>query len=124
VPLPRWDCPQLPRAAVGQGVVASVSDTTIWGLLSAGAIRRWQHRRWIFLRHPDFAPEAGPVLDLYERIWEGRELGGDAYSISAAGKPGLQGTGLPPPRTPSCPGRTGLVEFEAKANSVGTAGGP
>jgi hypothetical protein len=29
VPLARWHCPDLARAAVEQGLVASISDTTI-----------------------------------------------------------------------------------------------
>jgi len=26
---------------------------------------------WIFPRDPNFAAKAGPILDLYERLWEG-----------------------------------------------------
>ena len=29
-PLARWHCPDLARAAVEQGIVASISGTTIW----------------------------------------------------------------------------------------------
>jgi hypothetical protein len=44
VPLARWHAPDLARTAVEQGIVASVSDTTIWRWLSADAIRPCQHR--------------------------------------------------------------------------------
>jgi hypothetical protein len=30
VPLARWQCPDLARAAVDQGIAASISGTTIW----------------------------------------------------------------------------------------------
>ena len=43
-PLARWQCPDLARAAVEQGIAASISGTTIWRWLSADAIKPWQHR--------------------------------------------------------------------------------
>ena len=55
-PLARWQCPDLARAAVESGIVASISGTTIWRWLSTDAIKPWQHRSWIFPRDPDFAP--------------------------------------------------------------------
>jgi hypothetical protein len=67
VPLARWHCPDLARTAVEQGIVASISGTTIWRWLSADAIKPWQHRSWIFPRDPDFATKAARVLDLYAR---------------------------------------------------------
>ncbi len=66
-PLARWQCPDLARAAVEQGIAASISGTTIWRWLSADAIKPWQHRSWIFPRDPDFGPKAARVLDLYAR---------------------------------------------------------
>ena len=30
VTLARWHCPDLARAAIAQGITASISDTTIW----------------------------------------------------------------------------------------------
>src|SRR5680860_1600342 len=64
-PLARWQCPDLARTAIEQGIVASISDTTIWRWLAADAIKPWQHRSWIFPRDPAFAVKAGRVLDLY-----------------------------------------------------------
>jgi hypothetical protein len=42
VPLARWHAPDLAPAAIEQGIVASISDTTIWRWLSADAIRPWR----------------------------------------------------------------------------------
>src|SRR6266568_9393522 len=67
VPLARWHCPDLARQAAAQGIVASVSGTTIWRWLSADAIKPWRVRSWIFPRDPAFAAKAGRVLDLYAR---------------------------------------------------------
>jgi hypothetical protein len=55
-PLARWQCPDLAQAAVESGIVASISDTTIWRWLSSDAIKPWQHRSWIFPRDPHFGP--------------------------------------------------------------------
>jgi transposase len=44
VPLARWHCPDLARAAVEHGIVASIFGTTIWRWLSDDAIKPWQHR--------------------------------------------------------------------------------
>jgi hypothetical protein len=44
IPPARWQCPDLARAAVEQGIVASISGTTIWRWLSSDAIKPWQHR--------------------------------------------------------------------------------
>ena len=79
VPLARWHCPDLARTAVQQGIVASVSATTIWRWPSADAIKPWRVRSWIFPRDPAFAAKAGRVLDLYARTWDGEPLGEDDY---------------------------------------------
>jgi hypothetical protein len=41
------------------GLVASISDSTVWRWLHADAIRPWQHRTWIFPRDPQFPLKAG-----------------------------------------------------------------
>lgn len=83
MPLARWRCADLARAAVDQGITAAISDTTIWRWLSADAIKPWRHRSWIFPRDPDFAVKAARVLDLYARTYQGIPLGPDDYVISA-----------------------------------------
>jgi len=52
--------------------VDTVSGTTLWRWLEADAIRPWRHRSWLFPRDPPFAECADPILDLYERRWDGR----------------------------------------------------
>lgn len=90
VPLARWHCPDLARAAVDQGIVASISDTTIWRWLSADAIKPWKVRSWIFPRDPQFAEKAGRVLDLYHRQFEGERLDRRDYVVSMDEKTQLQ----------------------------------
>jgi hypothetical protein len=89
-PLSRWSAPELARQAVACGLVASISDTTIWRWLDQDAIRPWQHRCWIFPRDPDFAAKAGRVLDLYEGVWQNQPLREDEFVLSADEKTSIQ----------------------------------
>ena len=89
--LARWSVSEIGRYAVQSGLVASISDTTIWRWLHEAAIRPWQHRCWIFPRDPDFAAKAGRLLDLYEGIWEEKPLREDEFVLSADEKTSIQG---------------------------------
>jgi transposase len=112
VPLSRWSSAELARQAVAEGVVASVSASTVRRWLADDAIRPWRYRSWIFPRDPDFAAKAGRVLDLYERVWDGAELGPDDYVISADEKSQLQALSRCHPQLAPAPGRDRRVEFE------------
>jgi transposase len=101
VPLSRWHAPDLARAAVEQGIVASISGTTVWRWLSADAIRPWQHRSWVFPRDPDFAEKAGQVLDLYQRRFAGETLGEKDFVICADEKTSIQARPQAPHHTAS-----------------------
>ena len=106
VPQSRWSAADLAAQARAEGLVESVARSTVWRWLAEDAIRPWRYRSWIFPRDPDFAVKAGRVLDLYQRVWEGRELGDDEYVLSTDEKSQLQilsrcHPGLPPgPRRP------------------------
>ena len=90
VPLSRWSVSELGNEVRQSGLVASISDSTVWRWLHADAIRPWQHRTWIFPRDPDFAAKAGRLLDLYERVWSRRPLLDDEFVISADEKTSIQ----------------------------------
>jgi len=112
MPLARWHCPDLARAAVDQGIVASVSGTTIWRWLSTDAIKPWQHRSWIYPRGPQFEAKAGRVLDLYARRFDGTPLRPDEYVISADEKTSIQARIRTHDTTPPAPNRPMRVEHE------------
>lgn len=91
LPLSRLSIAEIRQHVITQGLVAEISGATLWRWLSSDALRPWQHRSWIFPRDPDFATKAGPILDLYERAWEGAPLGvEDDYVISADEKTSVQ----------------------------------
>ena len=73
VPLSRFSRAELHRLVI-ERAVCEASASTIARWLSEDAIKPWQHRSWIFPRDPRFLEKAGPVLDLYERRWQGELL--------------------------------------------------
>jgi transposase len=112
VPLSRWSSAELAVQAVAEGLVASVAASTVRRWLAEDAIKPWQYRSWIFPRDPQFAARAARVLDLYQRLWEGAELGEDEYVISADEKSQLQALARRHPGLAPAAGRVRRVEFE------------
>lgn len=112
VPLARWSSTELAAEAVTRGVVDTVSASTVRRWLRGDAIRPWQCRSWIFPRDPDFAAKAARVLDLYDRVWDGRALRADEFVISADEKSQLQALHRRHPDLPPAPGRVRRQEFE------------
>jgi DDE superfamily endonuclease len=93
-------------------VVEAISASTVHRTLTRAVIKPWQHRSWIFPRDPDFESKAARVLDLYDRTWNGMELGPDDYVISADEKSQLQALRRRHPGRPPGPGHPRQVEFE------------
>jgi len=114
VPLSRWSTRDLAAQARQAGIVATISGTTIWRWLNEDAIRPLQHRCWIFPRDPNFAEKAGRILDLYERVWEGRPLKDDEFVISADEKTSIQARHRRHQTLPTKPGLPMKVEHEYK----------
>lgn len=94
------------------GLVACISNATLWRWLHEDAIRPWQHRCWIFPRDPQFASKAGRILDLYARTWEGRELREDEFVLSADEKTSIQARVRRHPSQPARAKRPMRVEHE------------
>ena len=90
VPLSRWSCPDLAVQVVADGIAASVSTSTVRRWLAEDAIKPWQYQSWIFITDPSFAAKAARVLDLYDRVWDGKPLSANDYVISADEKTSIQ----------------------------------
>ncbi len=107
LPLSRCSCADIAREAEQCGIVACLSDTTVWRWLHQDAIRPWQHRTWIFPRDPQFALNGGRILDRYARRWQGKRLLWDEFVISTDEKTSIQARVRthrslpPPPHTPT-----------------------
>jgi len=106
LPLSRLSSADIAREAQRSGIVATLSDKTVWRWLNEDAIRPWQHRCWIFPRDPDFAAKAGRILDLYARQWHSKPLRSNEFVLSADEKTSIQAR---IPKHPSLPPRSGCA---------------
>ena len=52
LPLSRFSVADVAQQMRQSGLVATISDSTVWRWLHEDAIRPWQHRCWIFPRDP------------------------------------------------------------------------
>lgn len=112
VPLSRWSLEELTQHVCQSGLVAQLSNSTLWRWLHEDAIRPWQHRCWIFPRDPDFALKAGRILDLYQRQWQERSLQDDEFVVSTDEKTSIQARCRLHATVPPEPGRPMKVEHE------------
>jgi hypothetical protein len=111
VPLSRFSRSELHRFVVEQAI-SEASASTIGRWLAEDAIKPWQQRSWIFPRDPDFLAKAGPVLDLYQRRFEGKLLEPGEFVICADAKPSIQARRRVHASAPPAPGRGQRVEHE------------
>lgn len=56
--------------------------------------------------------KAGPILDLYQGLWQGQPLGSDDYVLSADEKTGIQARRRKHPSLPPAPVNRSYVEHE------------
>lgn len=89
VPLARWSCTELAAEAVTRGVVDTVSASTVRRWLAEDAIKPGSTGPGSPSR-PRLRGQGRPVLDIYDRRWQGRALRADEYVISADEKTQLQ----------------------------------
>ena len=118
LPLSRFSIAEVQAWIVAEQVVRSVSVSTVWRWLHEDAIRPWFYRCWLFPRDPQFLVKASPVLDLYQRLWQGQPLGAHDYVISADEKTQLQALGRLSPTRPPKPESLGRFEFEYDRNGT------
>lgn len=112
IPLSRFSVADVGRHARQSGLVANISDTTVWRWLHEDAIRPWRYRSWVFPRDPLFAVKAARILDLYHRTWEGQPLQEDEFVVSADEKTSIQARARRHPSLPPQPGSAAKVEHE------------
>lgn len=112
VPFSRMSISDVAAAVRRTGLVARISDSTVWRWLSEDAIKPWQHRCWIFPRDKDFAAKASRILDLYERVFEGEPLKDDELVLSTDEKTSIQARARRHPTVPPRPGEPMRVEHE------------
>lgn len=112
MPLSRLSVADVARHAQCSGVVARISQSTVWRWLHEDAIRPWQHRCWIFPRDAQFQAKAGRILDRYARCWHGEPLREDEFVLSTDEKTSIQARVRIHSSLPPEPGRPMRVEHE------------
>ncbi len=118
MPLSRLSVADVARHAQCSGVVARISQSTVWRWLHEDAIRPWQHRCWIFPRDAQFQAKAGRILDLYARCWHGEPLREDEFVLSTDEKTSIQARVRIRSSLPPEPGRPMRVEHEYRRDGA------
>jgi transposase len=74
--LAQWDCAELGRKLVADGVVKSISPQTVGRILNSHRLKPWRHHLWLSPKVPRdlvFAAQVKEICDLYTRelmAWE------------------------------------------------------
>jgi len=100
------------RVVKADDMLSHISASSVWRILDQDAIKPWRFRSWIFPRDPAFIEKAGPVVDLYQRIWHGQPLGARDFVISADEKTSIQARSRTHPSQPPNADQLALFEHE------------
>jgi transposase len=68
--LSQWDCAELARPLIADGLGADISAATIRRILAAPHLQPWRHHLWLYPKPPraaDFYATVADVIDLYTR---------------------------------------------------------
>jgi transposase len=112
VPLSRWTAPELAAELAAQGLVSSISPSSVLRILAEHPIKPWQYQSWIYPRDPDFAAKATVILDLYQGYYQGKRLGPGDRIICVDAKPSIQARARCHATGPPRRGRPVRVEHE------------
>jgi hypothetical protein len=68
--LSQWDCSELARKLIEEGVVSSISTETVRRVLSHHKLKPWRQHLWLSPKHPRdaaFYEAVTEIIDLYSR---------------------------------------------------------
>ncbi len=68
--LSQWDCTELARQLVADGIAESISASTVRRILAHHKLKPWRHHMWLSPKHPrdaEFYARVEEVIDLYTR---------------------------------------------------------
>jgi len=108
--LSQWDCAELARQLVRDGVVATISPQTVQRRLAATRLKPWRSHAWLHPRRPrdaTFAAQVRAVADLLTRLLDEHEV-----VLSLDEMTSLQPRPRRAPTRPARPGRPVQVEHE------------
>jgi len=108
--LSQWDCVELGRKLVADGVVPSISPQTVGRILQDHRLKPWRHHLWLspgVPRDAAFAACVEHIVDLYTRPLEANEI-----VLCLDEKTSLQPRSRLSPTLPAQPDRPVRVEHE------------
>jgi transposase len=100
--LSQWDCTELARQLIAEGIVEDISAATVRRILTAHQLKPWRHHLWLYPKRPrDSAYYAtiSALIDLYTR-----PLHDDEMVLSVDEKTSLQPRPRLSPTRPAQPG--------------------
>jgi transposase len=99
--LSQWDCRELARQLVAEGMVANISASTVRRILGSHKLKPWRHHLWIHPKKPRdaaFYATVSELIDLYTR-----PLRADEAVLSVDEKTSLQPRPRQHPTRPAQP---------------------
>jgi hypothetical protein len=108
--LSQWDCLELARKLVGEGVVKSISPKSVWRMLHCCRLKPWRRHMWLSAtvqRDGAFARKVREIIGLYARPLPAHEM-----VLCLDEKTSLQPRPRTSPTRPAKPGLPVRVEHE------------
>jgi hypothetical protein len=99
--LSQWDCPELARQLMVEGIVEEISAATVRRIPAAHRLKPWRQRAWLYPKQPRdaaFYATVSALIDLYTR-----PLHSDALVLSVDEKTSLQPRPRRAPTRPAQP---------------------
>jgi transposase len=99
--LSQWDCHELARQLIAEGIVEEISASTVRRILAAHQLKPWRHHLWLHPKHPrdaNFYATVAELIDLYTC-----HLRADEMVLSLDEKTSLQPRPRPSPTRPARP---------------------
>jgi transposase len=99
--LSQWDCTELARQLITDGIVEDISASTVRRILAAHQLKPWRQHLWLYPKHPRdaaFYATVAELIDLYTR-----PLRADELVLSVDEKTSLQPRPRPAPTLPAQP---------------------
>jgi hypothetical protein len=69
--LSQWDCTELARPLIAEGVVEGISAATVRRILAGHHLKPWRHHLWWYPKYPRdaaFSASISELIDLYTRL--------------------------------------------------------
>jgi len=115
--LSQWDCAELARQLLRDGVVDFISVSTVQRILASHKLKPWRHHMWLSPKVPrdaEFYARVREIIDLYTR-----PLASDEVVLCLDEKTSLQPRARLSPTKPAQPdGRPALVEHEYRRDGA------